>query len=93
LSDEHDPIQPNRSRISAQAPLALGHRVIAVWRSFRKVSTNPILPILIIGVVAAAFVFAFVLDAPTDLVFAILFIGCLTAVLETTKRRDDSGRQ
>ena len=88
MSDEDDPSQPNRSRLSLQAPLAMGRRANSVWRSLRKVSTNPIFPILILGVLAAAFFFAFVLDAPTNVVFGILFIGCFTAVIETRNRND-----
>jgi hypothetical protein len=88
LSDDDDPSQANRSRISLQAPLAMGRRADSVWRSFRKVCTNPIFPILILGVLAAAFFFAFVLDAPTNVVFGVLFIGCFTAVIETKKRND-----
>jgi predicted permease len=88
LSDDDDPSQPNRSRISLQAPLAMGRRADSVWRSFRKVSTNPIFPMLILGVLAAAFFFAFVLDAPTNVVLGVLFIGGFTAVIETKKRND-----
>lgn len=86
MSDEHDPSQPDRSPL--EAPLAMGRRANSVWRSFRQVSTNPIFPILILGVLAAALFFAFVLNAPTNVVFGVLFIGCLTAVIETKKRND-----
>lgn len=61
-------------------------------RSFRQVSTNPIFPILILGVLAAAFFFASVLNAPTNVVFGVLFIGCLTTAIET-RGRDDLDRQ
>lgn len=41
------------------------------------------LPTLILGVVAAAAFFAFVLKADAAIVFGVLAIGCLTAIIES----------
>jgi hypothetical protein len=87
LSHDDDPSQANRSRVSVQARSVIRCRAIAVWRSFKRTPTN-LLPILLLGVLAAAFFFAFVLNAPTNVVLGILFVGFLTAVIETIGRND-----
>ena len=92
LSDEHGPIRPKRIRISSQARSAIGRRATTIWRSFRQLSTDPIFPILVLGVIPATYFFAFVLNAPANVVLGILFIGCLTAIIET-KRHNDRNRQ
>ena len=54
--------------------------------SFAKVRDDPFLPVILTGVVAAAYAFAFILNAPPEVVFGVLGIGCLTAFLETSRR-------
>ena len=42
---------------------------------------------MILGVVAAAFFFAFVLKATPEIIVGVLVIGCVTAFLETKLRK------
>ena len=51
------------------------------------VGNDPYLPITILGVVGATFVFAFVFNADFTLVFGVLIVGCVTAFLESRARR------
>jgi hypothetical protein len=51
-----------------------------------RVCSDPFLPAILLGVVASAFVFTFILNAPAEIVFGVLGIGCLTALLETKHR-------
>jgi hypothetical protein len=62
--------------------LAIGRRVPEMARSSARVWADPFLPVILLGVVAAAFGFAFV-SAPPEIVFGVLAIGCVTAYLET----------
>jgi hypothetical protein len=50
------------------------------------------LPLLVLGAIAAAFFATLVLHATPEIVFGILFIGCLTAVLETKMHNDNRDR-
>jgi len=54
--------------------------------SSAKVWADPFLPAILLGVVATAFAFAFIVNAPAEVVFGVLGIGCLTAFLETKQR-------
>jgi hypothetical protein len=57
--------------------------------SFARTVQNPILPLLIVGVIGVAFFASFILKASDDIVFGIMFIGCLTAFLEIKIRNDN----
>ena len=74
------------SRELSRLGSAIGRRARVSWRSVVWISTDPYLPLIIIGVIAAAFFFAFVLNAEASVVTGILLIGCVTAVLETKAR-------
>ena len=50
---------------------------------------DPILPLLILGVIAVALFASLILKASDDIVFGIIFIGCLTAFLEIKTRNDN----
>ena len=45
------------------------------------------LQLLLLGVVGAALLFAFVLDADASIVFGVLVIGCVTAFVESAHHR------
>jgi hypothetical protein len=72
---------------------SVGRHVSAAWSSLFQISTDPFLPLIVLGVVAAAFVFAFVLRGPPVVVFGVLVIGCLTAFVETKLHRENAQRQ
>jgi hypothetical protein len=57
--------------------------------SFARTARDPILPLLILGVVGVALFASFILKASGDIVFGIVFIGCLTAFLEIKMRNDN----
>jgi hypothetical protein len=57
--------------------------------SFARTARDPILPLLILGVVGVALFASFILKASDDIVFGIVFIGCLTAFLEIKMRNDN----
>ena len=65
---------------------AIGRRVLERSRSSLRVWADPVLPAILLGVVMAALAFAFILNAPPDVVFGVLGIGCLTAFLEAKQR-------
>ena len=70
---------------------AIGRRCRRRFRSALTVASDPVLPLLVLGVLAAAFVAALLFKSPAEIVFAILLIGCLTAFIETklhNKSRD-----
>jgi hypothetical protein len=71
---------------------AVGRSVHAAWRVVRRTSTDPVLPLILLGVVAVAFGFAFILDAPPMVVFGVLIIGGLTAFIETKMHDENGGR-
>jgi hypothetical protein len=52
-----------------------------------RVWADPFLPAILLGVVATAFASAFIVNAPAEVVFGVLGIGCLTAFLETKQRK------
>jgi phosphotransferase system glucose/maltose/N-acetylglucosamine-specific IIC component len=54
--------------------------------NFARVRADPFLPLILIGVVAAAYAFAFILKPPAEVVLGVLGIGCVTAFLETSRR-------
>jgi hypothetical protein len=49
----------------------------------RKLATDHHLPFLILGVIGAAFVIAFIFEAGPAVVFAVLVMGCIAAVMES----------
>ena len=57
--------------------------------SFARTARDPILPLLILGVVGVALFASVILKASDDIVFGIVFIGCLTAFLEIKLRNDN----
>ena len=65
---------------------AIARRVCDRTRSSPRVWADPFLPAILLGVVIAAFAFAFVLNAPPEVVFGVLGIARLTALLETKQR-------
>ena len=66
-------------------PRAAGIRIT----SFARTARDPILPLLILGVAGVALFASFILKASDDIVFGIVFIGCLTAFLEIKTRNDN----
>jgi len=52
-----------------------------------EICAEPSLPLIILGVVAAAFFFVFVLKASPEVVVGVLVIGGVTAFLETKSRK------
>ncbi|MGO8835043.1 MAG: hypothetical protein ACLQE9_19790 [Roseiarcus sp.] len=71
---------------------AIGRRARAGWGAVVRTSKDPYLPLIILGVVAAAFGFAFIFDVPPMVVFGVLVIGCLTAFIETKLHKENGGR-
>jgi len=65
---------------------AIACRIRQRTSSSFRVWADPFLPAILLGVVAAAFAFAFILNAPREVVSGVLGIGCLTALLETKQR-------
>jgi hypothetical protein len=65
---------------------AIACRIRERTRDSVTVWSDPFLPVILLGVIVAAFVFAFILNAPAEIVFGVLGIGCLTAFLETKQR-------
>jgi hypothetical protein len=57
--------------------------------SFARTARDPILLVLLLGVVGVALFASFILKASDDIVFGIAFIGCLTAFLEIKMRNDN----
>lgn len=56
--------------------------------SFARNVRDPFLPLLILGVVGVALFASLILKASDDVVFGVIFIGCLTAFLEIKARSD-----
>jgi hypothetical protein len=69
---------------------AIGRRSRASLGTLVRTAKDPILPALILGSAAAAVFARFVLSATAEIVFGLLFVGCLTAILET-KARSETG--
>lgn len=57
-----------------------------------RIVKDPTLPFLVLGSIAAAFVATLVFHAPGEIVFGLLFIGILTAFLETKMHNDNRDR-
>jgi hypothetical protein len=57
--------------------------------SFARTIQDPILALLILGVIGVAFFASLILKASDDMVFGIMFIGGVTAFLEIKKRIDN----
>jgi hypothetical protein len=57
--------------------------------SFLRTIQDPILALLILGVIGVAFFASLILKASDDMVFGIMFIGSVTAYLEIKKRHDN----
>jgi hypothetical protein len=57
--------------------------------SFARTIQDPILPLLILGVIGVALFAWLILKVSDDIVFGVLFIGCLTAFLEIKMRNDN----
>jgi hypothetical protein len=66
--------------------MAIGRHISEMARSSARVWADPFLPVILLGVVSVAFGFAFILNAPPEIVFGILVIGGVTAYLETKQR-------
>jgi hypothetical protein len=56
--------------------------------SFARTIKDPILTLLILGVIGVALFASLILKASDDIVFGVGFIGCLTAFLEIKMRND-----
>jgi hypothetical protein len=52
------------------------------------ITTDHTLPFLILGVIGATFAIALVFEAGPAVVFAVLFMGCFAAVMESTAGRN-----
>jgi hypothetical protein len=57
--------------------------------SFAWTIQDPILPLLILGVIGVALFASLILKASDDIVFSVLLVGCLTAFLEIKMRNDN----
>lgn len=71
---------------------AISRRSRAGLTTIVRSAKDPTLPLLVLGSIGAAFFATFVLHAPAEIVFGILFIGCLTAFLETKMHNDNRDR-
>ena len=76
-------IQASCSRVSANI-VRYAHQSL---RSMLEIWAEPSFPLIILGVVAAAFFFAFVSKASPEVVVGVLVIGGVTAFLETKSRK------
>jgi hypothetical protein len=81
-----------RGRLLRRAYSAIRTRGYAGLSSIARTSKDPTLPLLVLGAIGAAFVAALVFNAPPEIVFGILFIGGLTAFLETKMHNDNRDR-
>ncbi|MGI8568186.1 MAG: hypothetical protein ACR2KT_03440 [Methylocella sp.] len=55
-----------------------------VRKSGTIISTDYYLPFLVLGVIGSAYMIAFVFEAGPAVVFAVLVMGCIAAVMEST---------
>jgi hypothetical protein len=83
-----DSPQPS-SGLLARLYAAIGRRGRVGLSSVSRTAKDPTLPLLLLGAIGAAFFATVVMHAPAEIVFGLLFIGCLTAVLETKMHNDD----
>jgi hypothetical protein len=65
----------------------VGRHISKTARTSARVCADPSFPPLILGVVAAAFAFAFILNAPREVVIGVLVVGCVTAFLERKQQK------
>jgi hypothetical protein len=65
----------------------LRNRLKAHGRAVLSTLSDQAFALILLGVVGAAFVFAFVFKADRHTVVGVLLIGCVTAFLETSHRR------
>jgi hypothetical protein len=72
-------------RLCADARRAARSRMMSLARTIR----DPFLPLLILGAAGVALFALVVLKASADVVFGVVFIGCLTAFLEIKARNDN----
>jgi hypothetical protein len=83
MSPVHLPQDPHGRRAEP------ARRALAAWKSLASTLGDPTLPLTILGVIAAYVVATWVFNAPTEIGIGILFIGGLTALLETKMRNDN----
>lgn len=94
LTDAPPPASPQPSSgLLARLYAAIGRRGRVGLTSVSRTAKDPTLPLLLLGAIGAAFFATVVLHAPAEIVFGLLFIGCLTAVLETKMHNDDRDRR
>ena len=58
-----------------------------LFQSATRILADRLLQLLLLGVVGAALLFAFVLGADASIVFGVLVIGCVTAFVESAHHR------
>jgi hypothetical protein len=58
----------------------------ALWELVKILATDSYFPLTVLGVLAAAFFFAFVLDADAQIVAGVLVVGLVTAAWESKAR-------
>lgn len=90
MPPEISPPDPPRSSAHAwyRVYSALSGSVVTLARTVK----DPTLPLLVLGSIAAAFIATLVFHAPDEIVFGLLFIGILTAFLETKMHNDNRDR-
>jgi hypothetical protein len=88
MSPEISPPDPPRPPPWYRACSAISGSVVSLVRTVR----DPTLPFLVLGSIVAAFVATLVFHAPGEIVFGLLFIGILTAFLETKMHNDNRDR-
>ena len=82
LTDAPPPDLPQPSSgLPAWLYAAIGRRGCVGLTSESRTAKDPTLPLLLLAAIGAAFFATVVLHAPAEIVFGLLFIGCLTAVL------------
>jgi hypothetical protein len=65
------------------------NRAIAAFvGAAQKTLADTLLPKLLLGVIAAALFFKFVLDADPGITIGVLVVGCVTAFLESASHRN-----
>jgi hypothetical protein len=94
LADAPPPDSPQPSSgLLARLSAAIGLSGRVGLTSISRTAKDPTLPVLLLGAIGAAFFATVVLHAPAEIVFGLLFIGCLTAILETKMHNDDRDRR
>jgi hypothetical protein len=85
------PKRPSDGRLRRAARALKGHARDR-WKSFASTAIDPTLPLIVLGVIGADLVAILVFKAPAEIGLGILFIGGLTAFLETKMRNDHRDR-